>query len=102
MAVYAFWSGGSWLKVGHAGPNSSARYTSQHYSPGSGGSTLARSLCGCIELAEKYAIESSNVGGWIKANCCRTNVLLPADKPHELRWLLEAFLHARLRPIFER
>jgi hypothetical protein len=102
MAVCAFWNDGAWLKIGHAGPNSNALYTSQHYSVGSAGSTLARSLCGCDDLAERHGIEPSNAGSWIKANCSRANVLLSAEKPNELRWLLEAFLHAYLRPRFER
>ena len=41
MAIYGFWYGGGWLKIGMAGPHSTARYTSQHYSPNSAGSTLA-------------------------------------------------------------
>jgi hypothetical protein len=44
MAVYAFWWDGVWLKVGKVGPNSQARYTSQHYNAGSAQSTLAGSM----------------------------------------------------------
>ena len=44
MAVYAFFLNGQALKVGKAGPKSSARYTSQHYNPASAMSTLARSI----------------------------------------------------------
>jgi hypothetical protein len=41
MAAFGFWGAGMWLKIGKAGPNSNARYTSQHYNAGSAQSTLA-------------------------------------------------------------
>ena len=41
MAVYCFFFRGRALKIGIAGPNSGARYLSQHYHPRSAGSTLA-------------------------------------------------------------
>src|SRR3984893_7794355 len=44
MAVYCFFLNGQALKVGIAGPNSDARYRSQHYNPNSAQSTLARSI----------------------------------------------------------
>ncbi len=44
MAVYAFFVDGVALKVGKVGPNSQARYTSQHYNMGSALSTLAASI----------------------------------------------------------
>ena len=44
MAVYVFSCGDTVLKVGKAGPNSGARYTSQHYNAASARSTLAASL----------------------------------------------------------
>jgi hypothetical protein len=44
MAVYTFFWEGRCLKVGKAGPNSGARYTSQHYLPGKSKSNLADSI----------------------------------------------------------
>ena len=44
MAVYVFTHGDDVLKVGKVGPKSQARYTSQHYSPGSAQSTFAASM----------------------------------------------------------
>ena len=44
MAVYVFSFGADVLKVGKVGPKSQARYTSQHYNPGSAQSTLAASM----------------------------------------------------------
>jgi hypothetical protein len=42
--VYVFNLGSNCLKVGQAGPNSKARFTSQHYTPNSAGSNLAKSM----------------------------------------------------------
>lgn len=44
MAVYAFFLNGQALKVGKVGPNSAARYTSQHYNSASAKSCLAKSI----------------------------------------------------------
>lgn len=50
MAVYVFTYGRDVLKVGKVGPKSQARYTSQHYNPGSAQSTLAASMIADTEL----------------------------------------------------
>jgi hypothetical protein len=44
MGIYGFWHDGIWLKIGKVGPNSHARYVSQHYNARSAGSNLAASL----------------------------------------------------------
>ena len=99
MAVYAFWGDGGWLKVGKVGPNSNARYTSQHYSAGSALSTLAGSLT--ASRPADAGFDPADCGAWIKSRTHRLNVLMPATRPRELLSLLEAFLHLRLRPRFE-
>jgi hypothetical protein len=43
-AVYAFFYENRCLKCGQVGPNSLARYTSQHYNPNSSNSNLAATL----------------------------------------------------------
>lgn len=101
MAVYAFWGDGCWLKIGKVGPQSNARYTSQHYSPSSAQSTLAGSLVGDKQMEKAEGFDPEKSGAWIKAHTSRVNVLLPADQPRELVSLLEAFLHLRLRPRYE-
>ncbi len=101
MAVYAFWADGCWLKVGKVGANSSARYTSQHYNPGSARSTLAGSLLKCAIIACNSSFDSENPGSWLKRHSHRVNILLPTDLPYELLSLLEAFLHLRLKPRYE-
>ena len=44
MAIYTFCYNGEFLKIGKAGPNSNARFLSQHYNPRSARSTLAASI----------------------------------------------------------
>jgi hypothetical protein len=99
MAVYGFWGDGEWLKIGKAGANSGARYTSQHYNAGSASSTLAASLIKAPPADPSFA--PNGCRDWICASTSRVNWLLPAARPRELLSLLEAFLHLRLRPRFE-
>jgi len=101
MAVYGFWWNGIWLKIGKAGPKSSARYTSQHYSLHSAQSTLAKSLAKDPDMLTVAAFDPRNPGPWIKRSTHRVNILLPSERPKELLSLLEAFLHLRLRPRYE-
>jgi hypothetical protein len=101
MAVYGFWGDGGWLKVGKVGSNSNARYTSQHYNPGSAASTLAGSLVADAKMKTVAGFDPKAPGVWIKASTHRVNILLPASRQRELLSLLEAFLHLRLRPRYE-
>jgi hypothetical protein len=100
-AVYGFWRAGSWLKIGKAGPKSQARYTSQHYNVNSSQSNFGRSLMADPELAAIAGSDPLAVGEWIRSSTNRVNILLPVARSPELLSLLEAFLHARLRPRFE-
>ena len=77
-AVYVFSLSQAWgsacpagpdrvLKVGMAGPNSNARFQSQHYNPNSAGSTVAGSLGRCKILWPYLGITkltSEDVGDW--------------------------------------
>lgn len=101
MAVYVFTHGGDVLKVGKVGPKSQARYTSQHYNPGSAKSTLAASMiadAGRMGLGEA---DMADIGNWIRTNVDRVNVLLPATLGVPVLTLLESFLQCRLRPRYE-
>ena len=98
MAVYGFWGDGTWLKIGKAGPNSNARYTSQHYNAASARSTLAGSLMRDPHMLAVVGFDPQAPGDWIKAATHRVNILLPSTRQKELLSLLEAFLHLRLRP----
>lgn len=101
MAVYGFWGDGCWLKIGKAGPNSNARYTSQHYNAGSANSNLAKSLASDTRMSAIAAFDRATPGMWIRATTHRVNILMPATRHKELLSLLEAFLHLRLKPRYE-
>ena len=99
MAVYAFFFNGRCLKVGKVGPNSEARYTSQHYLPNSSPSNLAKSML--KNKSDFRNLTRANAGAWIKKNTDRINFLLDQKKGNPALSLLEAFLHCRLEPRFE-
>ena len=101
MAVYIFSMGKYVLKVGKAGPKSNARYTSQHYNPGSVQSTLAASLLKDTDIVQKYSLNEQNISIWIKENMDRTNFLLDANMGKWVLTLLEAFVQCRLQPRYE-
>ena len=101
MAVYLFRHQGRVLKIGKAGPNSNARYTSQHYSPGAAQSTLAASLLKRGTEIGIREVTDSTVGDWIRENTDRCNLLLDSGYPIRLLTLLESFLQCRLDPVFE-
>ena len=100
MAVYIFALDENILKVGIVGPKSNARFSSQHYNHNSSGSNLAKSLLNDENFADK--LDENTVGNWIKKNCCRVNILLPASKEMPVLRLLEAFLHVKFMPRYER
>jgi hypothetical protein len=101
MAVYAFFVDGVALKVGKVGPNSQARYTSQHYNMGSALSTLAASISKKPSALGLAAVDPLTIGALIKERTDRVNILLPATYGDAPLSLLEAFLHCRWKPVFE-
>jgi hypothetical protein len=101
MAVYAIFLNGQALEVGKVGPKSAARYTSQHYNPGSAQSTLARSVLASPERVGAVGLDSKAAGDWIKNHTDRANLLLPVPLGGPVLSLLEAFLHVRWKPVFE-
>jgi hypothetical protein len=107
MAVYAFGVGEICLKVGKAGPKSVQRYTYHHYNDGSAPSTLAASILrhlergGDLQGADVSALSAEVLGPWIEHNKWRANLLLDARHSPILLSLLEAFVQARLSPLFE-
>lgn len=100
-AVYAFFYEGRCLKCGQVGPNSAARYTSQHYNPKSSKSNLAATLLKRGHEIELPDIPEANVGEWIKSNTARANVLLPTTINKRTLNFAEAFFHILWKPVFE-
>ena len=101
MAVYVFSDKDRVLKVGKVGCRSHARYTSQHYNPGSASSTLADSLLKDADAVKRHDVNRENVSHWIKTNTDRVNLILDADLGMRATTLLEAFVQCRLQPVFE-
>lgn len=110
-AIYWFSLFGRCLKAGKAGPQSAARYSSQHYSPGSSGSNLARSLLNqrdmvvdlLPEAQRRSLLETTErtIGSWIQMNTTRCNLLVDAKVTERIMSLMEAVVHERLDPMFE-
>lgn len=98
--VYIFIYQNRFLKIGKVGPNSNARFSSQHYSPKSAGSTLAASILEDNEM-ESLGLNEKTVGDWIKKNCQRINVFLSAELPDFTNELIETALHYRFQPKYE-
>ncbi len=91
------------LKVGMVGPKSSARFTSQHYLPGSSGSNLAKSLVGEAILWAYLGIEhldTSTVKSWMLANLERDHFFVRGAEARIEREL-ERYLRGHLGPVFE-
>ena len=101
MAVYVFSNGPEVLKVGKVGAKSQARYTSQHYNPGSALSTLASSVLTDHERLGLGDIDKANVGQWIRGNIDRVNFLIDVNYGVPVVTLLEVFLQCRLKPRYE-
>ncbi|MHC1694003.1 MAG: hypothetical protein AB9835_01740 [Eubacteriales bacterium] len=100
MGVYTFIYKDTFLKIGKAGPNSSARFLSQHYNPHSAMSTLAASILADTEM-NNLGITESSVGEWIKNNCIRIDILMHADLGIFALELVEAILHYKYNPKYE-
>lgn len=75
---------GTVLKVGRVGARSDARFRSQHYSPHSAGSTLARSLLTYRIIWPWLGIEyldEHNVKSWMLSNLDRMHIFVPDGHP---------------------
>jgi hypothetical protein len=100
LGVYAFMFGDRCLKVGKAGPNSAARFCSQHYGTNVP-STLAKSLLKLQSSVGMTNLDPTNIRAWICENTTRFNFLLSSQHGVFALSLLESFVQCRLQPEFE-
>lgn len=101
-AVYIFEYQGRILKIGKAGPKSSARFTSQHYHPSRAKSNLAKSLLADNEMASLLVdLTPDTVGEWIQSNVRRINVLIDVSASIFTLALFEAALQYKYQPKYE-
>ena len=99
MAVYLFFLGNDCLKIGKVGPNSNARYNSQHYNPKDSKSNLANSILSDNSFPEK--INDNEIGNWIKNNIQRINVLIDENVGIFALNFIEAYLQLVFKPKYE-
>jgi hypothetical protein len=100
MAIYMFRHDKEILKTGKVGPNSNARFQTQHYSSGSSKSNLAKSLLNdgegpCRELSV------NEIGEWMQKNLHRTDIIIDANAGMEVLSFVESFLHLHFLPKYE-
>jgi hypothetical protein len=100
MAIYTFQRGNRYLKIGKAGPNSDARFRSQHYNPNRAKSNLAKSLLDDPDMAA-FNLNEKNIEKWIKNNVRRIDILIEQDVGILVLNFLETFLHCKYRPKYE-
>lgn len=94
---------GAVLKVGKVGPNSGPRFYSQHYSPGSAGSSLAKSLIRYRVMWPWLGVDHldvSNVKSWMLRSLERAHFYVPGVH-HEVLAELEVYIRARVGSVFE-
>lgn len=111
MVVYVYATTDQCLKVGKAGENSRARFTSQHYIPKSSKSNLAKSLLADLASVGTNSrfftvdnctgLSADTIGNWVMENTTRQHFYLDSTYPPQLLSLLEVFLQCRLQPLFE-
>ncbi|MBZ5493813.1 MAG: hypothetical protein LAO76_23080 [Acidobacteriia bacterium] len=90
------------LKVGKAGPQSAARFESQHYLPRSCNSNLGKSIIAgkaCWDKLGISVVEETTIGNWLRTNTDRDHFFLNAS-PLVVN-LFETFFQCRLQPLFE-
>jgi hypothetical protein len=100
MAIYIFIYKTECLKVGEVGPNSNARYNSQHYNPDNSGSNLSKSILGDSDFNVE-GISPTNVGDWIKANTQRINILLDERLGMFVLNFAESYFQLKLKQKYE-
>lgn len=100
LAVYVFMYDDRCLKVGKAGPNSAARYCSQHYGFNAP-STLAKSILKHRSDIGVSGLTEQSAKDWICRHTTRLDFLMPSRHGVFALSLLEAFIHCRLQPEFE-
>lgn len=94
---------GAVVKVGRVGPNSAPRFTFQHYSPRSAGSSLAKSLIRYRVMwpwLGVHEIDESNVKDWMLRHLDRFHFFVPGDRL-EVVAELEVYVRARVGSDFE-
>ena len=110
--VYVFYNENNCFKVGKAGPNSQARWSSNHYHVyKTTRSSLAKSILYNKEKVKKYyqpvhyvginRLDNTNIKEWMKSNLSRIELTISYNSNELELNLLEAIALYKLKPIFE-
>ena len=100
-AVYMFANDDNWLKIGKANEKSNARFTYQHYRISNHVSSLSKSLSN-DNFYIKLGFSSNSPREWVEKNTYRINILLKAEKGRAATALVEAILHYKFMPKYEK
>ena len=100
MGIYIFELNGVCLKIGKAGEKSDARFRSQHYSPKSSQSNLAKSILTDSNM-KNYGLDEDNISDWIKNNTRRIDIFIDSKLGIPVLNLLEAYLQCKFKPKYE-
>ena len=100
MGIYTFSFKDQFLKIGKAGPNSNARFLSQHYNHKSAKSTLAASILRDNDY-NNHKITDKNIKEWIKQNCRRVDIIFDISLGVFTLEFVEAILHYNYEPKYE-
>lgn len=100
FGIYSFEFADEFLKIGKVGQNSDARFRSQHYSPKSSQSNLAKSILNDSDFV-RFNLTDDTIADWIKKNVRRIDFIIDASLGVFVLNLIEAFLHLLLKPKYE-
>ncbi len=100
QAVVAFYwpERARYLYVSYAGPNSNARYQSQHYTPRGSPSNLAKRILAHREQLGLGQLDELSVGPWMRRKLSRVNFLFPARWGREVGKVFKEYLKRRWMP----
>ncbi|MDR2558676.1 MAG: hypothetical protein LBC86_03915 [Oscillospiraceae bacterium] len=100
MAIYTFVHNGQFLKIGKVGKNSNARFSSQHYNPGSAMSTLSKSILRDPSM-KNHGLNHANIKPWMKQNLHRIDIIIDAGLGNEFLARIEDVMHYMFNPKYE-
>lgn len=100
MGIYIFELNDVCLKIGKAGKKSDARFRSQHYSPKSSQSNIAKSILNDPNM-KNYGLSEENISDWIKNNTRKIDIFIDSELGIPVLNLLEAYLQCKFKPKYE-
>jgi len=88
-----------YVYISYAGPNSNARYQSQHYTPKGSPSNLAKRILAQRNQLGLEHLDELSIGPWMRQHLARINFLFPAHWEREVLNVFKKYLKQRLHPL---